>query len=105
MGIDIPGNHPPSRRNGEGGWIRGKRGHLRKRPRAGNLLNSKVLLGSGRSFVLLQICFQNCLSVPFKRQVTGGGGGKSGLSVMKVQGGAMTRATSAKGPPSANRTG
>lgn len=44
------------------------------------------------------------LVVPFKRQVTVGGGGQTVFSVMKVQGGAMTRAaTSEEDPPSANR--
>ena len=44
------------------------------------------------------------LVVPFKRQVTVGGGGQTVFSVMKVQGGALTRAAAFEdGPPSANR--
>ena len=56
---DIPGNfHLPS--SGDRVVLRrGERGHLRERPTAGNLLNSKVLLGSGRSFALSQIWRQD----------------------------------------------
>lgn len=54
------------------GRSQGEKEHSRQRLTAGNGLNSQVLLGSGRPFVLSPIGLQNCLLVPLRGRLPQG---------------------------------
>lgn len=85
--------------------LRGKEDISGKGPQLETNLTARSFWGQGGALSSLEFGFKTAVksSLPFKRQVTAGGGGRTVFSVMKVQGGAMRRAATSEGPPPDNR--